>query len=801
MPLAAIVRPRYRVPGLPTPVLRGLQGLAENSGRTLVVAGPPTSGKSRLLEDLEALLRSQGARIVHLRGSYRSRSIPYGALDGLRAEDLDSSAIVAPMVSADGDEDRDPGETDPSLAVAPIPYLAERLPQGRRSRGERARTTFLGQPVRGRSANEGDPEAYWAELMPEFVGPDAHAVAILIDDGSLFDTESREFIVSLSRHATFRPFLIALALDSSVAGITAWEDAFLGRGDVDWYRIVRGLPDAREAHRVKAAYDELPSVSQRIVGLVALLGGTVGEVVLSRVARLTHPQLKEALLPATEASVVKAREGKVTLVHPAWGPLIEDLLPEKQRKQMHLEIADALAALSPEPNLPRRIEVAHHYLAWFPGPMALRYLLEAADISLQLLAFDSAEELLDQAISCLAALPPAERDRLAPELRFLHARALFGAGRLPDAETEVRQGFDDAVRAKISTETVAEWIEPLVLSMRVIGPRPSLMTTLMELVERCHAGQQVEVEVLLEALVSEFHYERDEPDRAREESHRAALLARRLPSQHIQALALLAVGLSRTEGTPEEQDLAERFLRAARLLLARTRRWELDALAEDLEARLLETRGDFAKAREQRERSLPALQRAKLPSLEIYQQLGIAEILLNRSISRGLAPALERARALTELLHLMPPSPALLRLWLLEARQLAVSDSVDGARERWQAIVDEPPADSIPRFRSEAMVRLALLEYASGHKDRGDELAARLENPEIRSALPNGWTAWTGDLERLARASDHGGGPLPPPPSPERHRNGKVRERARVQTVQNRQRSHGEEHDDHDPVQ
>jgi tetratricopeptide (TPR) repeat protein/energy-coupling factor transporter ATP-binding protein EcfA2 len=763
------------VPGLPTPVLRALEGLAENSGRTLVVAGPPTSGKSQLLTELEGILKTGNARVIRLRGSYRSRSIPYGALDGLRAE---NGGAAAAGMAEEGDtlgEEAGLGE----VPIAPIPYLTERMPRGRRSRGDRPRTTFLGQPVRGRSANEGDPDQFWSEILPEFVGPSAHPVVILADDGSLFDAESRDFLVSLSKRARLRPFLIAIALDTSVAGFVAWEEAFLGRGDVDWIRFAHSLPDPREAHRLKSVYDDLPSVSQRVVGYVSLLGGTVGEVVLSRVARLTFPQLAEALLPATGVGLLKVQEGKVTMPHQAWVPLTEDLIPEKVRREMHLEIANALSALSPEPSLARRMEVARHYLAWFPGPMALRYLLESAEISLQLVAFDSAEELLDQAIGCLTALPPSERDPLEPELRLLHARALFATGRLTDAEDEVREGLEGAIRGKVPPETVAEWIEPLLLTMRVVGPRISLATTLLELIERAHDAELVEVEVLLEALVAEFHYERHQNEKARAESNRAAQLSRRVPSQHIQALALLAVGLSRIEGNEEEQALAGRFLGAARTYLSRSRRWELDALAEDLEARLLEARGELTKARELRERSLPALQRAKLPGLEVYHQLGIAEILLNRENPRGVDLVLDRARTLTELLHLLPPSPALLRFWLLEGRFLAITDSVEAARDRWEAIADGPPAGAIPRIKAEAVVRLVLLEYATGRGERAAQRVAALETPELKGALPSAWTAWLPDLERVAHDSEHGGGPLPVPAPLERRKNGERRERVR----------------------
>jgi tetratricopeptide (TPR) repeat protein len=771
------------VPTLPSPVLRALEGLAEGSGRTVAIAGPPMSGKSALLTEIKGLLRARGARIVELQGSYRGRSVPYGALDGLRAEP-GSPAGPGPE-EANGDSNGEAALTEGPIPA--IPYLVERLPRSRRSRADRPRSSFLGQPIRGRSANEGDPDTYWREILPEFRGPDAHPVAILIEDGALFDSESRDFVVALSRRARLRPFLIVCALDTSVAGFIAWEEAFLGRGDVDWVRFPESLPDPREAHRLKGVYDDLPSISQRVTGYVALLGGTVGEVVLSRVSRLSFPQLAEAILPATGVGLLKVSEGKVSIPHQAWIPLSADLLPEKQRREMHLEIANALAALSPEPSLVRRTEVARHYLAWFPGPMALRYLLEAAEISLELIAFDSAEELLAEAISCLTSLPPAERDRIEPELRLLHARALFSTGRLHEAEAELREGLDDALRVKVASEVLTEWMEPLLLTMRVVGPRPSLATALLELIERCHDAEVLEVEVLFEALVAEFHYERGWPEKARSESHRAALLARRLPEGHLQALALLAVGLSRIEGTAEEQSLAERFLRAARTLLGRARRWELDALAEDLEARLLETRGELQRARELRERSIPILQRMHLLSLELYAQLGIAEILLNRENPKGVEAPLERAHTIADTLRLLPPSPCLLQLWLLEGRYHAVNDAPNEARERWEAIVDGMGTSTIPRYQAEATVRLALLEYAHD-PERAAELAVRLTDPEVVAALPPTWRSWVPDLARLAPRSENGGGVLPPasPPPPgtaDRRRPSDRRERPRREPV------------------
>jgi hypothetical protein len=726
-----------------------------------VIAGPPMCGKSALLEEARTLLRKQNGRIVELRGSYRTRGVPYGALDGLRQE----SVPMAPGSPGETLPAESGGEDEPEapvgVPIAPMGYLPDRLPRGRRSRGERARTTFLGQPVRGRSANEGDPEAYWRDLLAEFRGPGAHPVAIIIEDGALFDSESREFVVALSRKATLRPLLILCALDNTAPGFVAWEDAFLGRGDVDWVRIPEALPDARETNRLKGIFDDLPSETQRIVGLVSLLRGNVGEVVLSRVARLNYPQLAEALLPAAGVGLVRAQDGKVVIPHMAWISPIAELLPEDQVRKMHLEIAEALTALSPEPTLARRIEVARHYLAWSSGPVALRNLLEAGELSLHLVSFDNAEELFAEALTCVGSLAPSERGATESELRFLHARALFYSGRLNEAETELRDGVSAALAAGIAVEIVAEWVEPLVLAMRVVGPRPSLRTLLAELTARCHDARWTEIEILFQSLTAEFDFEGNEPDRAREESRRAAELAQSLPPGHLQAIALLAVGLARLEGVPEEQEVAGRFLEAARVLLGRARRWELDHMAAELEARLLEARGDIPPALQMRQHAIPVLQRQKLFSVELSHQLGIAADLLDRRTASGVDAALDRSRTLVDTLHLIPPSPALLRLWLLEGRRFALKDESTPARDRWEAIVESPASDSLPRLRAEALLRLALLEHSTGVPDGTTDYSTRARSPEVEAALPESWRATLGDLARFGPASQHGGAPLP----------------------------------------
>ncbi len=662
-------------------ILRALDGLLERSGRTLVIEGPPMSGKSRILRELRGSVAAQGGRIVDLHGSYRNRSLPLAGLDGLRAAPGDPPEEAPP----DATEEDVLIENVTDAPMAPVLSDPERMPRARRGRTDRGRSTFLGQPLRPRSANEGDANAYWDELLPEFRGENAHPVLLSVEDAALFDTESREFIITLSRRAQFRPLLIALALDTSVPDSTLWQELLLGRGDVDWVRLFDSVVDPRETHRLKSLFDYLPAATQRVAGFVALLGGEVNEVVLSRVCRLGFGRLGEALLPASEAGLVKVVDGKVTLPHRAWIPILPELIPESVRRVIHLEIADALGALSPAADASRESQIARHYFAAGPGPMAMAHLLEAAELNLRLQSFDSAAELLADATVCLAAIPPGERAPIEPEVRLLYARALFYSGRSPEAEAQVREGFYAAIRAGTSATDLAEWVEPLLLAMRVVGPRPSLVATLVDLAERCHDARLTEVEVILETLIADFYRDRNLPERARAEALRAAQLAHGLPERHLQALGLLTMSFDGIEGKEREQAQAERYLRSSRYLLGTTRRRELDYMAGEFEARLYEARGDVDRARVLREQSIAPLQRDRLLSLELYHVLGLAEILLDRATPAAYEAHLARARTIVDTLHLSPPSPGLLKFWLL-----------DGRRHAGPAIT-RPPATDGPR--------------------------------------------------------------------------------------------------------
>ncbi len=727
-----------------SPARRLLQGLSCGSGRTLVIAGPPLSGKSELLEQIRAEVARVGGRVHNLRGEYRSRDTAFAAM-----ETLDH---LAPEVAA-----AEPSsEAEAEMPTGPFAYLPvdpESAPLGRR-RGERPRgtTPLFGGPSRSRGAVRVDPEEFWHRMVEDTRGEGPLPVLVCVDEAVFVDAESREVLLYLSERARLRPVGLVLSLDSSVAAFASWEERLLGHGDVDWLRLTHAVDDPRDVRRVRELFEELPEGSRRILGLTALIGGEVREVTLSRVARLTFPQLADALLPAVEAQLVKVEDGKILFAHATYAHQVPEMIPVTERSEMHREIAEALAALNPEPSLDRRLELSHHYYEWYRGPNALRYLLETAELTERLHAYDTACEALGKARECVPSLPAADRWEAEAEIRLLEFRALAFAGRLDEAELALHEGIAAAIEGAIAPERLEDWMEASVPVLECLGPKPSMATQIVELAERCHGAGIRAAETLLQSVLALYDLDRGRPVKGKAEARRGAIIARETNPGPAQALAMLAVGRSLIEGTAEEQRLAERFLISADRVLGRTRRAGFQLEAEEALLRLREVRGEREVARRAREKAIQSALRLRNLPVELAHQLGLAALLLEQNADARAAGTLLRAREIVETLHLVPPSPFLLKLWLLEGRYHAETHAPREARDRWEAIAEQPPGATAPRLRAEARLRLAILEATTGRDDALEEHLRHLAEPELDAALRPEWREWLAPLVRRSRA-------------------------------------------------
>ncbi|HXQ48406.1 MAG TPA: AAA family ATPase [Thermoplasmata archaeon] len=718
----------------PAAFQRALAGLAEGSGRTVVIAGPPLSGKSALVAEVRARLTSEGARVTDLKGAHRDRDAPYALVAPLESP-------VATEPSPEPSEEESPG---PAMPIAAVGTYGDEGGRSRRARGERQRGRIMGMSyaVRSRGVAERDPSEYWGRLSEEFRSDGAVRQAILVDDATYSDNESRDYLLFLIERARLRPLLLVLVLDSGDPSYGAWEEKLLGRGDVDWVHRAQASEDAREAARFKRAFEDLPPASQRIVALTALLGGSTQEVALSRVSRLPFRQLADALAPAIEARLMKVDSGRVGLQHTAWLTVLPEVLDDRGLRELHREIAEGLEALHPEPTLQRRIELAEHYFKWEAGATALRYLLEAAELSERLSAYDTAVELLDQALQCIAALPMTERPVAEVELRLLRARGLLYTGRVRDAELDIHEGATLAIDRGVPLELLEDWLEPLVPVLIAVGPRPSLATEVSELADRCERSNYLAASVLLSSVRIGYDVERGRAAEAQRDSRALGHAARRLEPGPAQALALLAIAAARMDGTPVERALMEKFVDRSDALLTAARRVGLQQFGEAIRAGFLARSGDAEAALQVHLRAVSVAQRLRVQPIELFHQVGILRLLLDTKPDERVGRVLKRTRELVDQLHLMPPAAGLFQLWILEGRHLALLPDASGARDRFSAVADRPPATVSPALFREACLRLASLELKEGREDVAQRYFERAASIEADAEDGPSWEEW-----------------------------------------------------------
>ncbi|MCI4346823.1 MAG: ATP-binding protein [Thermoplasmata archaeon] len=708
-------------------ILRALAGLSEGCGRTIVIAGPPESGKSELLTLLRDRFAEAGTRIIEVAGSYRERTVS-SAVSARILSEYERVAASEPSASSDSDS----REVTPwAMSYAPLVPLAS--------------SSVSRHHAAGRGLESVPVDAFWARFTEDQRASTRPALAVVVDDGSLVDTESREFLSGLSGRTRFGPLLLLIALDSSNPAHSLWEEAFTGHPEVDWIRTVHTPTDLRDTQRVRNLLKGLPPASTALVRYTALLGGSASQVTLGRIGRMGLTQVAEALVAPAEAGLLRTRGDRVALIGEAGPRMILGTVTEEERRELHGRVSDALLALHPEPTLEQRLEISEHIAERDKGPTTVRFLAEVAQELERLQRYDLAELHISRAIACASGLASDARILLEAPLRVARTRVLVFAGRLAEAERELRESIGLAVLAQLPAEQLEELAESLFPALRVAGPRPALVTELTELADRLHQREAYAAEMYLLAALTEAHLARTRSDKAREEGARVSRLARLVPGTPVQALALLTVAAPLLEGTEDERRIATKCLRSARAILAASRRPVLQLYADEVHARRLLLRGERAAALTLHERAAPVGQRAHLPALELFHQLGIASTLIEGPADPRTAKALHASRQLAEQLHLIPPSPALLRLALVEGIGFTHADNASEARLRWGFVADLSATVPVP-YRAEAWLRLADLELREGNHERAHAYLERLEQPATLRELRLDWAPWLAEL-------------------------------------------------------
>lgn len=705
--------------------LRAYAGLEACSGRTIALAGPPTSGKSGLIASLREELEKRSVVVLATEGSYRDRDLDYGALVSLWSqfeEQEDSSAGGGASYLPVGWADALGGEGMPAMGGR------------RRSRGGRG-TLFGGAPRAGSGGFE-SMTSVWTNFTERFRSGKAIGLALLIEDATLLDPASRSLLLDLSRLARRRPFLLVLELDSSLPSFSQWEEELLGRADVDWIRLGHPHADARETERLQEIMGSLPESARRLVGFIALLNGSTSEVVLARIARRRTSELHELLQPALSANLLKASEGRISIAHESWVDHLIESIAEPTRREMHRIVAEGLEALSPEPNLQRRFEIADHYYQAEPGPVALRHLVEAAHLSERVLAFDPAEAAIAKAIECVPVVPEPALVETALELRIERAKLLAYGGRPTEAEAQIREAVDEALRHPPSEARMEEMLLQLVQVVYVLGPRPSLREVLADAADRFQEAKWSGPEAVSRTLLAYLELLASRLSEAETEIGKAHPLTEG-PGRELSRIGVLlfdvTIQLWNADGPPPN---VPRTLAAARQLLRGAHLTELDLFCTILEARWTELREGPAAGLKILDRAQLIAERSGSLWLELHLQNQRVDALLAAKSPDPVRAALRRCASLAETLHLIPPSPPLFRVWAFEARLAQLQGRSEDAREGWLDILAQSGYAHLPRTRAQALFRLAQLDVDLQSLDRAQARLDQLRTEQLEAYLP-----------------------------------------------------------------
>lgn len=705
--------------------LRAYSGLEAHSGRTIALAGPPTSGKSGLIAGLRKELEQRSVVVLSTEGSYRDRDLDYGALSSLWSqfeEQTESSESGGPSYMPMGLAD--------ALGAEGMPAMGGR----RRSRG--VRWGPLGGAPRAGSGGFESMTAVWAAFTERFRSGKPIGLALLIEDATLLDAASRSLLLDLSRLARRRPFLLVLELDSSLPSFSQWEEELLGRADVDWIRLSHPHADARETERLQEIMGSLPESARRLVGFVALLNGSTSEVVLARIARQRTSELHELLRPALSANLLKASEGRVAIAHESWVDHLIESIPEPIRREMHRIVAEGLEALSPEPNLQRRFEIADHYFQAEPGPVALRHLVEAAHLSERVLAFDPAEAAVAKAIDCVPAAPEPALVETALELRIERAKLLAYGGRPTEAEVQVREAIDEVLLHPPSEARMEEMLLQLVQVVYVLGPRSALRDVLAEAADRFQKAKWTGPEAVSRTLLAYLELLAARLSEAETEIGKAHPLAEG-PGREISRIGVLLfdamIQLWNADGAPPE---VPRTLATARQLLRGAHLTELDLFCTILEARWTELQDGPAAGLKILDRAQLIAERSGSLWLELHLQNQRVDALLAAKLPDPVRAALRRCISLAEILHLIPPSPPLFRVWGFQARLAQLQGRSEEAREEWLDLLAQSGYAHLPRTRAQVLFRLARLNLDIRAIDRARARLDQLHSEQLEVYLP-----------------------------------------------------------------
>ncbi|MEV4814076.1 BTAD domain-containing putative transcriptional regulator [Micromonospora avicenniae] len=356
--------------------------------------------------------------------------------------------------------------------------------------------------------------------------------------GGLSPAEAGQLVSSVARAAVDAATVAALAERTGGNPFYLRESARLLAAEgtlVATSEVPEGVRDV-----LRRRLTRLPPPAVAVLRLAAVVGREADVATLVEAADTDEATVVDALEAAIAAGLLaEPALGRVRFVHGLVRDTIYQDLSQLRRARMHARVAAVIRRLRPGDHS----ALAHHYgraASADTAPLAVDYAVRAAELAERRYAYDTAVDLLTQAVN-VAETVSGDRDALRVDLlgRLLRAHARAGAlaavrqTRSRAVEVAVASGRDELLVAAFTAWTVpTPWLT---------RPYGVVDGWIVELLARLLRRRDLEPVVrcrLLEALTVELDGEAD--PRGPQAGREALAISRGLDDPELRALGLAA---------------------------------------------------------------------------------------------------------------------------------------------------------------------------------------------------------------------------------------------------------------------